>query len=56
MHLNGKTVKMIFEGKTCRKWANEPKIHDSEKIWIPGGQSAPAPGQYMCITLIFKDV
>ena len=56
----GKIVKMSFERKTCRKWANGLKICDSEKlkkIWTPGVGLPPHPGAiYMFITIIFKDI
>ena len=45
----GKSVKMSFVGKTCRKWANGLKIDDSEKNLDPRGLSAPTPGQYYTI-------
>ena len=52
----GKIVKMSFEGQTCRKWANELKIEDSEKNLDPRGGCAPTPGAiYMYVTIIFVD-
>ena len=43
MHLNEE--KRHLKGKTCRKWANELKIFDSDSGAI-----------YMYNTIIFKDI
>ena len=37
IHLNGrKLLKYHWKGKTCRKWAHEQNIDDSEKEFPPG--------------------
>ena len=36
MHLNGKIVKMSFEGHICSKLANGLKFYDLKKILTPG--------------------
>ena len=44
MHLNGKTVKMSFEGKASKKLANGQNIDYSEKRKRPKGFICPCSG------------
>ena len=51
----GKLSNYHLKGKSLWKWANGQKTYDSEKM-DPRGRSVPIPGQYMYITIIFKDL
>ena len=45
----GKVLKCHLKGKTCRKWANELEIEDSEQNLDPRVVFSPTPWQYTCI-------
>ena len=56
MHLNGgKLLKCGLKGKTCRKWATELKIRDSEKNGPQGLVCSYTGAIYMYNTKMFKD-
>ena len=56
MHLNGKIVKISGEEKKLKEMGNCTEDLCFEIILDPRDWSAPTPGQYVCITIIFKDL